>query len=217
MVQGNYLITSVDIEKKGKSDSIRICNNDEARNEFLNYRRINEFVWNKLLKKSFVLNNHLFNKEGIINEDLLWTFYVLKCLNKACLLKTITYNYHIRSGSISSSTSQNKQGLSYSVIYNEILENLTQGKERGELKGYLYNFSYNYATYVSEAPELNQVLVQYKKRAKQYGCWYVLFVLSAVSITSHINSLPSILQVLNKTRLKLKENSININKLRVGC
>lgn len=86
MVQGNYLKISDEKEELGKSDNVRALCNDDARDLFLNQRMIIEFVWNKLLNRSFVVDNRLYNKEGIINEDLLWIFYVIKNLKK-CLFK----------------------------------------------------------------------------------------------------------------------------------
>lgn len=203
MVQGNYLMTSVEKDILGKSEDVRILNNDDAREQFLNRRRIVEFLVNKLLKKSFIVENQLYNREGFINEDLIWMFYVMKHLSNAYLLKEVTYYYRVRSGSIATSTSFQKQGHSYAIIYDEILHNLTENKEKTEINGFLYNFSYNMAAYRKYAPELNPVLDLYKQQAKKYGCNYAHFVLSVVDVMSRIVNLTAILQFLNKIRRKM--------------
>lgn len=203
MVQGNHLTISDNKEEPGKSVDFHIKNNDDARDCFLNKRWIVEFLVNKLLKKDFIVDNQLFNREGLINEDLIWMFYVIKYLKSAYLCNDVTYFYRMRSGSIATSSSSQKQGHSYAVIYDEILHNLSKGKEKGELNGLLYNFSYNYAAYVKYAPELKPVFTLYKKQAREYGCWYAFNLLSFVGITSRFFNLSSLFQRLNKIRRKL--------------
>lgn len=204
MVQGNYLKISDDGKELGKSEDVRILNNDEARDNFLNKRIINEFVWNKLLKRSFILDNQLFNKKGLINQDLLWMYHVQKCLKNAVLLKEATYYYRIRPGSIVTSSSKKKQGNSYSIIYTEILDTLTAGKEREELYGYLYNFSHAVVAYKRNAPELKPVYQKYKKMIGKYGTLYHSLVLTAANILSTLGVSPQLLKTLNKLRRKLK-------------
>lgn len=203
MVQGNYLKINDESEELGKSEDIRILSNDDAREMFLAQRKINEFVWNKILKRSFIVDNHLYNKKGLINQDLHWMYHVLKCLKNARLCKDVTYYYRIRPGSIVTSSSKLKQGNSYAIIYNEILDSLTPGKERGELYGYLYNFSYAIVSYKKFAPELTPVYRKYKKMVRKYGTFYYGFVLSAANILSFLGVTPQLLQTLNKVRRKM--------------
>ena len=204
MVQGNYLKISDESEEFGKSDDVCILSNDDAREMFLAQRKINEFVWNKILKKSFIVDNNLYNKKGLINQDLHWMYHVLKCLKKARLCKDVTYYYRIRPGSIVTSSSKQKQGNSYAIIYSEILDSLTPGKEKGELYGYLYNFSYAIVSYKRYAPELKPVYQKYKKQVKKYGTLYYMFVLTCANILSCLGITPQLLQTLNKVRIKLK-------------
>lgn len=204
MVQGNYLMVTDGNVKPGKSVSCEILNNDDAREQFLIHRRLNEFVWNKLFKRSFIVDNNLYNKEGIINEDLLWIFSIIKTLKRAVLCKDITYYYRIRKGSIATSTNCKKQGYSYSIIYEEILHNLTEGKEKAELNGFLYNFAYNYAAYWRYEPKLKDILQLYMEQMRLYDCKYATFVLLTVSFMSKYLDINVILQCLNRLRLMLK-------------
>lgn len=203
MVQGNYLMITDGDVKPGKSESCIISNNDDVREMFLIHRKLNEFVWNKLFKRSFIVENNLYNKEGIINEDLLWIFSVIKVLEKAILCKDTTYHYRIRKGSIATSTNSNKQGHSYFIIYDDILHNLTVGKERAELNGFLYNFAYNYAAYRRCEPKLENIFRLYMKQMRLYDCRYGTFVLSTVSFMSRYLDINVILQCLNRLRIML--------------
>lgn len=200
MIQGNYLKISDEKEEFGKSETISALNNDDVRDLFLNKRIFNEFVWNKLIKKSFIVENKLYNKEGLINQDLLWMFHVVKYLKKARLLKDVTYNYRIRPGSIVTGSSKKKQGDSYAIIYDEILNNLTPGKERGEIYGYLYNFSFAIVSYMKYAPKLKPVYSQFKKKTREYGLWYCFMVLTVAGYLSNMGITPHVLKTLNKLR-----------------
>lgn len=140
MVQGLYLREDDGKEELGKSDEIHLSNNEEVRAQFLKCRKLNYAVWNKLLKKSFLVDNQLYNKEGVICEDLLWTFYLIKYLCNAQLSNDVTYYYHIRPDSILTASGVQKIGRNKVLIFNEMLQNLTSGKEKSEIKGYLSTF-----------------------------------------------------------------------------
>lgn len=153
----------------GKSDEVRILSNDEARVQYLTWRSLNYAVWNKLLKRSFVLENKLYSREGLLCEDLLWTFYLIKYLSNAQLCDEVTYYYNIRSGSILTGSGKAKLGQSNADIFDEILHHLPQGKEQSELKGYQTTFCTVLAKYFRCTPALKPVLRLYQKLAKQYG------------------------------------------------
>ena len=205
MVQGRYVTSDGEKEILGKSDEHRILNNDDAREQFLFWRKLNYTVWNKLLKRSFVLDNKLYNKEGIINEDLLWTFYLIKHLKNAQLCKEVTYFYRIRPESIISGGKEKKIGGSYVVIYDEILNNLTMGKEKGELKGLQSTFCMVLANYYRCTPELLPVVKLYKRQAKHYNCWNTVLILTIVALVSRFGNPLGLLKLLNGLRWKFKK------------
>lgn len=205
MVQGRYQKEHNGKKELGKSDDIRIMSNEEARIQYLNWRKLNYAATNKLLMKSFIIDNQLYNREGIICEDLLWTFYLIKRLSNAQLCNDITYYYHIRPGSILSGSSNEKKGKAYSEIFNEILHNLTQGKEKEELKGYLSTFCSVLAKYLRCVPDLRPVLRLYKKTARQYGCWSEYFTISAVAFVSRFGNPYGTLLTLDKLRWRIKK------------
>lgn len=57
-------------------------------------------AWNKLVSKDFILENELFFKEGLVNEDELWTFKLILEANSIVLSGVPTYKYYVREGSI---------------------------------------------------------------------------------------------------------------------
>ena len=136
MVQGNYsTCCGEDIcPHNWDGKAIHIIGNEMAKSYTHNDKGLNVYVWNKLIRLSFLKKNNIKFREGVIHEDNLWMFYVKKYLTNLWLLPSITYNYYIRSGSTMRATSMNVMGDCWALIYKEILDNLTHGKERIELQ-----------------------------------------------------------------------------------
>lgn len=59
----------------------------------LNYTKFPLSVWNRLIKRSWLLKHNLFFKEGIIFEDLHWNFYAAKYITCIALCKKTTHYY----------------------------------------------------------------------------------------------------------------------------
>ena len=107
-------------------------------------KKRSNFMYNKLLKLSFVKENNLYNKEGLILEDRLWNFYLLRCLNHAVVISDITYLYHIRPGSIITGSGNRKKREHRGRIFREMAEQLTPGERMEETENRLWGFCRNY-------------------------------------------------------------------------
>ena len=57
-------------------------------------------AWNKLCRKSFLVDNHLTFEEGLVHEDALWSFQVACCARKVVVADAVTYHYRQRRGSL---------------------------------------------------------------------------------------------------------------------
>lgn len=76
-------------------------------------------AWNKLYRREFLQKNQLFFKEGLIHEDVLWTFMVACKASSLYVVKQPVYNYYVRSSSIMTSMSIEKDANIYvQVFYN---------------------------------------------------------------------------------------------------
>lgn len=83
---------------------------------------------NKLYRKSFLEENGLIFQEGLLHEDILWSYKVAFQAAKAALVKEATYIYKIHQGSIT--TSQNSKRKIDSLVYilNILREDWNNGK-----------------------------------------------------------------------------------------
>ena len=96
-------------------------------------------AWNKLIKKEFLVQHQLFFKEGLLFEDQLWIFYVVKYLSHLYTMPDITYLHYKRPHSITTGTGKEERAFHYGMIYHEITNNLTVG-DRREAKFYVRHF-----------------------------------------------------------------------------
>ena len=72
--------------------------------------------WCKLLKRSFIEKNHLYFRDGIINEDVPWTFQLCLNADRIAFLNEDLYYYRYNDISIMSSSKKNAICSSSKVI-----------------------------------------------------------------------------------------------------
>lgn len=73
-------------------------------------------AFNKLINKSFLIDNQLYFKEGIVHEDELWSFMLACKASKMYVIKKETYVYKIREGSITQAPTINNQNSLPKII-----------------------------------------------------------------------------------------------------
>ena len=89
----------------------------------------------RLIKRQFILNHKLFFKEGIINEDEHWNFFLAKHLEAIAISKLPTYIYYKNNGSIVNGEKVNQLSYqSWKTIYNDWAENIGGIGKKAELR-----------------------------------------------------------------------------------
>ncbi|MDR2963049.1 MAG: glycosyltransferase [Bacteroidales bacterium] len=79
---------------------------------------------NKLIKRDFIFAHNLFFKEGIVHEDELWMFWVVKKLRTIAFTTKYTYIAYGRTGSIMRSGNNYKSIQSELIILQEVFTNI---------------------------------------------------------------------------------------------
>lgn len=77
-------------------------------------------AWNKLCRRQFLIDNDLYFQEGLIHEDVLWTFKVACKAQNLYVVKQPVYNYYVRSSSIMTSMSIERDANIYVEVFNNI-------------------------------------------------------------------------------------------------
>lgn len=103
-----------------------IKDSDELMQRMLN-QQINVCAWNKLVRRVVLESNNIRFVEGIIFEDMTWSYLLFSKVSSALLLPKITYVYENNPNSITctalSSEKVNKALWSYMISCNYLLDN----------------------------------------------------------------------------------------------
>lgn len=89
-------------------------------------------AWNKLCNRKFLLDNELYFEEGLLHEDVVWSFKLATICQSMYIVNTPTYYYKIRSASIMTSMSIEKDTDIYFKAFTKIKEYIDE-------KGLNYN------------------------------------------------------------------------------
>ena len=76
-------------------------------------------AWNKLCNLNFIKQNKLYFKEGLINEDNLWSFQLACTAQSMYAIKKETYKYKVRETSIMGNINSKKTALAFATITQE--------------------------------------------------------------------------------------------------
>jgi glycosyltransferase involved in cell wall biosynthesis len=120
-VQGNILGNDDQMSSYAFEDTVpEYCDNKEELMHLMLHEVITS-AWNRLIRRSFLLEHELFFPEGIIHEDMYWTYFLTKYTKAAAYCTKGVYHYFIHEGSIMTSVSKEmmKKRLSSRVWSNE--------------------------------------------------------------------------------------------------
>ena len=98
-IQGNMLDETGRISKYGWKNSLPEYCDDHNKLEKYILSVVVFSAWNKIIKKSFLTDYNLFFPEGIIHEDLYWTFFLAKYAKAVGFVNKGTYTYYINGNS----------------------------------------------------------------------------------------------------------------------
>lgn len=136
VVVGNFIVQPVqDYHTKLRIPDNMLLRGSEVIKEYGSFN-IYMMAWNKLCKRSFLLDMKCFFYEGILHEDELWSYMLSVYADTMFIVNKVTYIYNIRGGSIMNSSKLNKRKNDLFVIFREMI------KIAGENK-LIYNYYSN--------------------------------------------------------------------------
>ena len=105
-IQGNNIFNDNKPSPHSFSNIIpEYCENKEELEKIM-LQKVITSAWNRLIKRSFIIQHKLFFPEGIVHEDMYWVFFLAKYSNAASFTTKATYLYNAREGSIMTSTTK---------------------------------------------------------------------------------------------------------------
>lgn len=79
-------------------------------------------AWNKLCRRDFLIDNQLYFEEGLLHEDVIWTFMVACKATSMYVVNQSTYIYSIRQASIMTGMSIDKDVSVYVKAFDKIAD-----------------------------------------------------------------------------------------------
>ena len=121
VVMGNSLCMGINYLTNTKvtnnSSSTFLLDDKVSMWQLLLTRSFDQHVWNKLIRRSFILEHELFFEEGIIYEDILWTYRMMPYLSSVLLVPGLMYLYEYNPNSIIHTTPQKADLMISSFIF----------------------------------------------------------------------------------------------------
>ena len=96
-----------------------VTTNEEIRRLYFQ-RKWYMMAWNKLCNLEFIRKEMLYFKEGLINEDNLWSFQLACTAELMYIVKKETYKYKVREMSIMGMSNSTKTALAFATITQEV-------------------------------------------------------------------------------------------------
>ena len=120
----DFVIGDYSIIGEGGYSPLNLCEGAVETNEEVmrSYAAGDWYVmaWNKLCRREFLIDNKLFFMEGLLHEDVLWTFKLACKANNFYVVKDSLYNYYVRSASIMTSMSIERDLNMYVEVFQHI-------------------------------------------------------------------------------------------------
>ena len=113
-IQGNLLDEAGSVSKFGWRNTLPEFCDDHNDLEHYILSVVVYSAWNKVIKTSFLTENNLYFPEGIIHEDLYWTFFLAKYAKAVGFVNQATYIYYINDNSTITNLSQEARIKRYS-------------------------------------------------------------------------------------------------------
>ena len=140
-----------------------LSSHEAVRNTYLDVKRhLSTAAWNKLTNRSFINRHQLRFREGLIWEEVLWSFFEMKYLSHVYIIPDITYFYYQRPDSICTGTKKEKLSFYSCKICDIISSNLTPGDESKEAALHLWRFCRNYIK-IPKSKELRATAQRFSK------------------------------------------------------
>ena len=80
-------------------------------------RRIDRHAWNKLVRRSLIVDNGLYFDDGLLYEDVTWTYRLFSCVSSILIVPELTYMYEYNPSSIVHTPAERSSKLINSFVF----------------------------------------------------------------------------------------------------
>ena len=80
-------------------------------------RRIDRHAWNKLVRRSLIVGSGLYFDDGLLYEDVTWTYRLFSCISSILIVPELTYIYEYNPSSIVHTPAERSYKLISSFVF----------------------------------------------------------------------------------------------------
>ena len=156
VIMGNSLCTGINILTNtpvtNNNEYPMLLDDKQIMWELMLTRKLDHHAWNKLVKTSLIKENNLMFDDGIIYEDIPWSYRLLFCVSSILIVPELTYMYEYNPTSIIHTQSQKSHQLlnSFAFICSSILINPPSPDPKGRLFVDHFIFIYHWMLIVAD-------------------------------------------------------------------
>lgn len=165
-------------------NGIRKWDNYELRKSLVTHKNITHSAWNKLIKYSVIAKYRF--PEGVIFEDIYWSYFVFQDVKQAVILPDVTYIYENghQNSIINTAKTKQKSALhlkSINIIGNSIMDGLYQDLYSDSIIFLLrpfvvaFRLKYQYKINNDESRQLQKLRKRVILQSARDGRWFLAF------------------------------------------
>ncbi len=202
MVIGNF-VRDVEGRRTCRQQQEReLGSRDAIRDFFFCQRGFFVTPCNRLVRRDFLIQNELYFTEGLLWEDNLWTFYLLKHLTHIYIIPDATYVYYRRPCSITTGTASDKKARHWQLVYGNIAQHFTEG-ESGKEARYFIRYICLQLIRIQRGQDIYQISRPYLKALRRDRYWKEYLVYSLIVFMSRFACGRSLLTSAVQKTLKI--------------
>lgn len=80
-------------------------------------RQVDRHAWNKLVRRSLIVDSGLYFDDGLLYEDVTWTYRLFSCVSSILIVPELTYMYEYNLSSIIHTHSERANKIVWSFVY----------------------------------------------------------------------------------------------------
>ena len=80
-------------------------------------RKIDRHAWNKLVRRSLLVDNDLYFDDGLLYEDVTWTYRLFSCVSSVLIVPELTYMYEYNNLSIVHTPTERSNQMVWSFVF----------------------------------------------------------------------------------------------------
>lgn len=212
-VQGNTIKgTGCLISHRFNRQVPEYCNNREELEKLILFDTVTT-VWNRLIKRSFLIEHSLFFPEGIANcEDQYWIYFLAKKATSAAFTNRGTYFYYINANSSTTSRSNSyiKKRVEWHLmtakaIYDDLV--MSERPIGRNHRRYFANFLCNCMFQLCQSHSMKQWIVFWKMSGKIFN----VISKTRYGLCYHLSTMPPLcfFMIFNSWRWRIRHYIVN--------